>query len=50
MLVGSDIADLRKICIIENVEITMHAAKRLEQRSISIDDVLSAIADGEIIE
>lgn len=47
---GLDIADLRKICVLENIEITLHAAKRLEQRSISIDDVLSVIADGEIIE
>ena len=30
------IEDLRKICVPENFEITMHAAKRLEQRNISI--------------
>ena len=36
-----NIHDLQKICTLENIEITMHAAKRLEQRGISIDDVIS---------
>lgn len=35
---------------IENIEITMHAAKRLEQRNISILDVIQCINNGEIIE
>lgn len=45
-----DINDLRKICLPENIEITMHAAKRLEQRGILVKDVLSCIHNGEIIE
>lgn len=45
-----DIIDLRKICTLENIEITLHAAKRLEQRGISIDDVIACIMNGEIIE
>jgi hypothetical protein len=42
--------DLRKICVLENIEITVHAAKRLEQRNISLKDVISCISNGEIIE
>lgn len=49
-LEGLEIGDLRKICVPENIEITLHAAKRLEQRNISISDVISCILDGEIIE
>lgn len=45
-----NIHDLKKICTLENIEITMHAAKRLEQRGILIDDVISCINNGEIIE
>lgn len=45
-----NILDLQKICTLENIEITMHAAKRLEQRGISIDDIISCIKSGEIIE
>lgn len=45
-----DINVLRKICIPENIELTMHAAKRLEHRGISIDDVINCIMQGEIIE
>lgn len=45
-----NIADLQKICTLENIQITMHAAKRLEQRGISIDDVVLCIKNGEIIE
>ncbi len=41
---------LRKICSIANIEITMHAAKRLEQRNISIRDIISGIQKGKIIE
>lgn len=44
------IADLRKIGVPENIEITIHAAKRLEQRNISINDVIFCIHHGEIIE
>lgn len=45
-----NIGELRKICSLENIEITLHAAKRLEQRKISINDVISCIQNGEIIE
>lgn len=44
------IDNLRKICSIENIEITLHAAKRLEQRGISIKDIISCILSGTIIE
>lgn len=45
-----NLQDLLKICSLENIEITLHAAKRLEQRGILIDDILSCIKTGEIIE
>lgn len=45
-----NLEDVRKICTLENIEITMHAAKRLEQRGISIRDVVACITNGEIIE
>lgn len=45
-----DIQILRKICNIENIEITLHAAKRLEQRGITLKDILSCIQNGKIIE
>ena len=44
------ILELQKICKPENIEITLHASKRLEQRGISINDVISCILTGEIIE
>lgn len=44
------IDDLRKICTVENIEITLHAAKRLEQRGIFLQDILACIKNGEIIE
>lgn len=44
------IEELQKICSLENIQITLHAAKRLEQRGIQVDDVLSCIMNGEIIE
>lgn len=44
------IEELRKICVPENIEITLHVAKRLEQRNISINDVIFCIHEGEIIE
>ncbi|WP_084534132.1 DUF4258 domain-containing protein [Hespellia stercorisuis] len=44
------IEDLRKICTPENIELTMHAAKRLEQRGILLKDVIACILNGEIIE
>ena len=47
---GLNIHELRKICSLENIEITLHAARRLEQRGILIKDILSCIQNGEIIE
>ena len=44
-----DILELRKLCIPKNIRITLHAAKRLEQRGIFLIDVLSCINKGEII-
>ena len=41
---------LRELCTLENIEITLHAAKRLEQRGIRINDVLCCIMNGNIIE
>ena len=45
-----DILELRKLCIPKNIRITLHAAKRLEQRGIFLKDVISCIMNGEIIE
>lgn len=45
-----DILELREICTPSNIRITLHAAKRLEQRSILLDDVISCVMSGEIIE
>lgn len=45
-----DIQELRKLCIPANIRITLHAAKRLEQRGILLKDVMNCILTGEIIE
>ena len=45
-----NIEELRKICSIENLQITLHAAKRLEQRGITTKDILACILNGKIIE
>lgn len=45
-----DILELRKLCIPKNIQITLHAAKRLEQRGILLKDVMACIMNGEIIE
>lgn len=50
IIIMVNIEFLRKICKLENIEITMHAAKRLEQRNISILDIIQCINTGEIIE
>ena len=42
--------DLQKICAPENIILTLHAAKRLEQRGIRLTDVINCIHSGEIIE
>ena len=44
------IEDLQKLCTPENIIITIHAAKRLEQRGIRLKDVMNCILSGEIIE
>lgn len=44
------IEDLQKLNCIENIRVTLHAAKRLEQRGISIENVIAGISTGEIIE
>ncbi len=41
---------LQTLCRPENIEITLHAAKRLEQREIKLNDVINCIMKGEIIE
>lgn len=45
-----DISEVRKLCTPKNIRITVHAAKRLEQRCIFLKDVISCIINGEIIE
>ena len=45
-----DILELRKLCNPKNIHITLHAAKRLEQRGIFLKDILFCIMNGEIIE
>ena len=44
------IDSIKEICSLENIEITLHAAKRLEQHGILLDDVISCIQSGKIIE
>ena len=43
------IDELRGLCTPDNIYLTLHASKRLEQRGILIDDVISCIMTGEII-
>lgn len=45
-----NIEDLQRICTPENIIITIHAAKRLEQRGIFLKEVMNCIMTGEIIE
>ncbi|MCD8380062.1 MAG: DUF4258 domain-containing protein [Lachnospiraceae bacterium] len=45
-----DIIDLRALCSPKHIKITVHAAKRLEQRDILLRDILMCIQTGEIIE
>lgn len=44
------IEDFRKINKSENIVITLHGQLRLNERNISVDDVMNAIDNGEIIE
>lgn len=43
------IDELRGLCTPDNIYLTLHASKRLEQRGILIDDVISCIMTGEIM-
>ncbi len=45
-----NIEDFRKINKSENIVVTLHGQLRLNERNISIDDVMNAINNGEIIE
>ncbi len=45
-----DILDLRALCSPQHIKITIHAARRLEQRGILLRDILMCIQTGEIIE
>ncbi|MBO4320817.1 MAG: DUF4258 domain-containing protein [Treponema sp.] len=45
-----NIEDFRKINKSENIVITLHGQLRLNERKISVDDVMNAINNGEIIE
>lgn len=45
-----DINQLRILCKKDNIRITVHAAKRLEQRGIRLADVMACIQNGKIIE
>ena len=44
------IEDFRKLNRSENIVITLHGQLRLNERNISVDDVMNAIENGEIIE
>lgn len=45
-----ELDELKRICIPDNIVITIHAAKRLEQRGITLREVMDCIKTGEIIE
>lgn len=45
-----NILEMRKLCTPQNIRITLHAAKRLEQRGILLSDAISCVMNGEIIE
>lgn len=49
-LLELNIKSLKEICSLENIEITLHAAKRLEQRKIFLNDIINCIKNGKIIE
>lgn len=44
------IEDFRKINQSENIVISLHGQLRLNERNITVDDVMNAIDNGEIIE
>lgn len=45
-----DIASLKALCMPERIAITEHARLRLVERGITVSDIISCIASGEIIE
>ena len=45
-----NIEDLRAICTPENFFITIHAAERLKQRGMALEDIINSVLHGEIIE
>ena len=45
-----NIDELQKICTPDNIVITIHAAKRLEQRGIRLKEILDCIFNGDIID
>lgn len=45
-----NIEDFRKINKSENIVISLHGQLRLNERNITVDDVINAINNGEIIE
>jgi len=49
-LLSLSINNLKNLCNPDNIFLTLHAAKRLEQRGILLDEVISCIMSGEIIE
>ena len=49
-MLALNIDELQKICTPDNIVITIHAAKRLEQRCIRLKEILDCIFNGEIIE
>ena len=46
----STIEDFRKINKSENIIVSLHGQIRLNERNITIDDIMNAIDNGEIIE
>lgn len=44
-----DMNDFRKLNRLENIAITKHGKDRMEERGISVDDVVQGIATGKII-
>ena len=49
-MLALNIDELQKICTSDNIVITIHAAKRLEQRGIRLKEIIDCILNGEILE
>lgn len=45
-----DILDLRKLCNDDTIQVTSPVLKRCRERNITLDDIISCIMSGEIIE